>query len=219
MIQNKEIRFEVTNKCNAKCIMCPREKMSRPQGVLDMRLYIRVLDEAHSMGADVVSLENYGETFMDPLFFERAAYAKGKGMRVFTITNGSLFDKRCAEKSVYFTDKVRFSIYGTTKEVYESIHKGLTYETVVGNLEYLLELKKKMAAKTPKVEVYFLLMDQNAHQAEEFKKRWLGKADDIAIWKPHNWSDGRAYRQLDIDKKKVTCGRPGKGREKNGFPP
>lgn len=211
MIQNKEIRFEVTNKCNAKCIMCPREKMTRPQGVLDMRLYIRVLDEAHSMGAIVVSLENYGETFMDPLFFERAAYAKGKGMEVLTITNGSLFDRRAAEKSIYFLDKIRFSIYGTTKDVYESIHKGLKYETVVGNLEYLLELKKISGSKTPMVEVYFLSMDQNAHQAEEFKKKWLGKVDDIAIWKPHNWSDGRLYRQFDANKKKLTCGRPEKG--------
>lgn len=211
MIQNKEIRFEVTNKCNAKCIMCPREKMTRPQGILDMRLYLRVLDEAHSMGASVVSLENYGETFMDPLFFERAAYAKGKGMEVLTITNGSLFDRRAAEKSIYFLDKIRFSIYGTTKAVFESIHKGLKYETVVGNLEYLLELKKTLGSKTPRVEVYFLTMDQNAHQAEEFKKKWIEKVDDIAIWKPHNWSDGRLYRQLDADKKKLTCGRPEKG--------
>jgi len=210
-IQNKEIRFEVTNMCNAKCIMCPREKMTRPQGILDMRLYMRVLDEAHSMGASVVSLENYGETFMDPLFFERAAYAKGKEMEVFTITNGSLFDRRAAERSVYFVDKIRFSIYGTTKDVYENIHKGLKFETVVGNLEYLLELKKRLKSGKPKVEVYFLCMDQNLHQIEEFKKKWLGVADDIAIWKPHNWSDGRVYRQFEDDRKKVTCGRPAVG--------
>ena len=58
---NPEIRFEVTNICNAKCIMCPREKMKRPQGVLDMALYKRVLDEAVCAGANQVSLENYGE--------------------------------------------------------------------------------------------------------------------------------------------------------------
>lgn len=95
---------------------------------------------------------------------------RGKGMEVFTITNGSLFDKRAAERSIYLLDKVRFSIYGTTKEVYESIHKGLKYETVVGNLEHILGLKKKLNSSTPRIEVYFLSMDQNVHQIEEFKK-------------------------------------------------
>ena len=53
---NSEIRFEVTNACNARCVMCPREKMKRPQGVLDMGLYKRVLDEAYAAGADKVSI-------------------------------------------------------------------------------------------------------------------------------------------------------------------
>jgi len=56
MIQNKETRFEVTNKRNARCIMCPLEKMTRPQGILDMRLYKRVLDEACAMGVNVVRM-------------------------------------------------------------------------------------------------------------------------------------------------------------------
>ncbi len=210
-IQNKEIRFEVTNMCNANCVMCPREKMTRTQGILDMGLYIRTLDEACSMGATVVSLENFGETFMDPFFFERAAYAKGKGMKVLTITNGSLFNKRAAERSIYFIDKIRFSVYGTTKDVYEPIHRGLKYDTVIENVEYLLDLKKRSKSAAPKVEVYFLYMDQNKHQAEEFKKKWMGRVDDIAMWKPHNWSDGRSYRKTGEGRKKVTCGRPNKG--------
>jgi len=210
-IQNREIRFEVTNKCNARCIMCPREKMDRPQGVLDLALYKRVLDQACDMGADVVSLENYGETFMDPWFFERAAYAKAKKMQVYTITNGSLFTRDLADKAVLYLDKIRFSIYGTTKEIYEKIHKGLDFEIVTGNLEYLIQRKKGSGSRIPKIEVYFLMMEENKHQVEDFKKKWLGRADDISIWKPHNWSDGRGYRELCSGQKKVTCGRPSKG--------
>lgn len=210
-IQNREIRFEVTNLCNAKCIVCPREKMNRSQGILDMKLYMQVLDEAYKMGARVVSLENYGETFIDPLFFERAAYAKGKGMSVYTITNGSLFNETLADKSIYFLDKIRFSIYGTTKEVFEAIHKGLKFEDVISNIEYLIKEKPKNGNKMPKIEVYFLMIEENKHQVEEFKKVWLGRVDDIAIWMPHNWSDGRQFRKLDGNRKKVTCGRPLRG--------
>lgn len=210
-IQNREIRCEVTNMCNARCIMCPREKMTRPQGIMDMGLYMRVIDEARRMGATVATLENFGEPFLDPFFFERAAYAKGKGMSVFTVTNGSLFNKRLADKAVYLLDKIRFSIYGATKEVYESIHTGLDFDSVVSNVGYLAGEKKRLKAGSPKIEVYFVFMEENKHQVEDFKKMWLGVADDIAIWKPHNWGDGRRYREPAQRLRKTTCGRPERG--------
>lgn len=210
-LQNREIRFEVTNICNARCIMCPREKMTRPQGILDMALYRRVLDEARSMGADVVSLENYGETFIDPYFLERAIYAKNKKMQVYTISNGSLVSSELSDKLLPYLDKIRFSVYGTTKEVYEKIHKGLSFDTTVSNIEYLMHRKRMLRNKYPRIEVYFLLMDENRHQVEDFKKRWRGAVDDISIWMPHNWSDGRSYRRPEGGQKKITCGRPEKG--------
>ena len=178
---------------------------------MDMGLYMRVLDEAHGMGATVVTLENFGEPFLDPFFFERAAYAKGKGMSVFTVTNGSLFQKRLADKAVCLLDKIRFSVYGVTKEVYESIHLGLDFDSVVSNVRYLSDEKKRLKVSAPKIEVYFVLMEENKHQVEDFKKMWLGVADDIAIWKPHNWGDGRQYREPADKRRKTTCGRPERG--------
>jgi len=29
-----EVRYEVTNRCNATCIMCPRDKHDRAQGIM-----------------------------------------------------------------------------------------------------------------------------------------------------------------------------------------
>lgn len=210
-LQNREIRFEVTNRCNANCIMCPREKMTRSQGVLDMETYIRTLDEACELGATIVSLENFGETFMDPFFFERAAYARGKGMEVYTISNGSLLNKRLADRAIFFLDKIRFSVYGITKNVYESIHLGLKYDHVISNIEYLIEERNRRKSRVPKIEVYFLFMDENKHQIEDFKRKWMGCVDGIAIWKPHNWGDGRKYRVFEENENKETCGRPAMG--------
>jgi len=211
ILQNREIRFEVTNKCNARCIMCPREKMTRAQGILTLELYKKVLDEAHTMGANVVSLENYGETFIDPFFLERAMYAKSKRMQVYTITNGSLLTNELADKLLPYIDKIRFSVYGTTQEIYEKIHIGLRFDEVMSNIDYMIRKKKASNTNLPKIEIYFLLMEENKHQMESFKEKWLGVADDISIWKPHNWSDGRKYRELASEQKKITCGRPEKG--------
>ncbi len=206
---NTEIRFEVTNRCNASCIMCPREKMRRPQGVLDLGLYKRVLDEAAAYGADKVSLENFGETFLDPYIFDRAAYAKSKGMKVYTITNGSLLDEKRCESVVRYFDKIRISLYGMTKDVYESIHKGLSFDIAVANIDRLIAVRQKLGGDV-KIELYFLLMKENEHQMRAFLDKYEGKADAVSVWRPHNWSDGRAFRR-PLTTKKSSCKRPAIG--------
>jgi hypothetical protein len=41
---------------------------------------------------------------------------------------------------------------------------------------------------------------------DEIKNFWEPMVDWLEIWKPHNWTDGRKYR--NVVKKKTTCGRP-----------
>lgn len=210
-LTNPEIRLETTNRCNASCIMCPREKMTRPMGVLDMELFKRVVDEAVEAGATTVSLDHYGEPLMDPHFIERVKYAKKKGLLTFTVTNASLLNKELSEKLILAGfDKLRISMYGMTKEVFEKIHKGLDFDTVIGNIHSLLKARKALDRKNPRIEMCFLVLEENKDQVGLFRKEWEGVADDISIWKPHNWSDGRAFRKPD-PKKKKTCGRPDTG--------
>src|SRR3989338_2827339 len=179
-LKNSEIRFEVTNRCNYNCIMCPREKMSRPQGILDMTLYKRVLDEAVSFGATCVSLENYGEPFMDPFMAERIRYAKAKGLSVFSITNSSLLDEAKAEEIILAgLDKLRISMYGLTKEVYEKIHKGGDFDKVLNNVNGLFRKRRALGKRNPRIEMYFLVFRENKHQIEMFRERWGSIADDV----------------------------------------
>jgi hypothetical protein len=174
---------------------------------MDMDLYKRALDEAIAAGARQVSLENYGEPLMDPHIFERARYAKEKGLAVYTISNGSFLDEEKAREVIRWFDKIRFSMYGVTKETYEKVHRGLTFETVIGNIERLFAMRDACkTAKRLRIELYFLLMDENAHEMKAFLEKYERRADAVSMWKPHNWSDGRPYRTFFA--KKVSCGRP-----------
>ena len=208
-LKNPEIRFEVTNMCNARCIMCPREKMKRPQGILDIGLYKRILDEAVELGVSNVCLENFGETFLDPHIFERAKYAKAKGLSVYTVTNGSLLDdQRCIEILKYF-DKIRISMFGIRKDIFEKVHRGLSFETVKENVKRLFDMRKERKESRLKIEMYFLLLEENKQEVKDFLREYENIADAVSIWKPHNWGDGRRYRQTDG--KKMSCGRPFSG--------
>jgi radical SAM protein with 4Fe4S-binding SPASM domain len=100
-------------------------------------------------------------------------------------------------------NKIRISMYGVSKATYESVHKGLQFETVYNNLEYLLNNKGNC-----RVEVYFLQLWENDHETEQFIRRYASRAY-IWVWRPHNWIDGRTYR--DITGPKKSCGRPQTG--------
>ena len=39
------IYLETTNVCNAHCIMCPHDKMQRPRGHMDERLFRKIIDQ------------------------------------------------------------------------------------------------------------------------------------------------------------------------------
>lgn len=209
MLTNSEIRIEPTNTCNAKCTFCPREKMGRRQGIMDMDFYKRIIDEAVEAGAQQVSLENYGETFLDPHIFDRAEYAKSKGMETLTITNASLLNEEKNRRILDLFDVIRISMYGMTKDVYEKIHVLLNFETVRDNTDHLLALRKKMKDSKTEVQMYFLLLEENKHELDSWLEKYEPLAASVAVWKPHNWGDGRTYRKPSG--KKTSCNRPQTG--------
>ena len=70
------VQIEATNICNAKCTFCPRDDMKRRQGIMDMALYRKVVDECAALGIGHVRMHNYGEAFVDKRLPEKITYAK-----------------------------------------------------------------------------------------------------------------------------------------------
>ena len=73
---NKEITIEVTNKCGAKCIMCPREKMKQNLEVMPFDVYKKTVDDAFSCGVELIDLCGYGDVFLDRNLMEKVKYTK-----------------------------------------------------------------------------------------------------------------------------------------------
>jgi radical SAM protein with 4Fe4S-binding SPASM domain len=181
--------------------MCPREKLTRPIGVMDMKLYKKIIDQSVDAGASRVSIENYGEPFLDPTIYEKAEYARSRGLFTHTITNGSLITPlRVAE----CFDAVRISKYGMTKKTYETIHRGLNFEIVNHNVNELFRVNYKTM-----IFMYWLMLPENRHETIWFISAYEGKASGISIWRPHNWGNAKSYRKTSGHK--VSCGRPVNG--------
>src|SRR3954454_11939459 len=74
------VQIESTNLCNAKCVFCPRDDMHRQQGVMDMALFRKIVDECVTLGVTHVRVHNYGEPFLDRQLVAKVRYAKEKGI-------------------------------------------------------------------------------------------------------------------------------------------
>ncbi len=214
-LRHPEVRYEVTDHCNAECIMCPRDihKFGRPHGIMNMDQYRRSVDEVVGLGCKQVVLTGFGEPLVDKTVEKKVEYAHSKGLRSYIISNASLLTRERARRLIAAgLDELRISYYGMRKETYERVMVGLNFDTTMKNLADFLELREEMGSKRPRLELSWLVLPENEEDTEYFQEYWEPRADAIEIWKPHNFGDGRDYRQRYDDLNvKTTCGRPENG--------
>lgn len=214
-LRHPEVRYEVTDHCNAECIMCPRDlhKLGRPHGIMDLEKYKKSIDEVVDLGCRQVVLTGFGEPMVDKTLEKKVQYAKGKGLRTYIISNGSLLTRQRAVRLIEAgLDELRLSYYGMRKESYERVMVGLNYEVTMSNLLGFLEARNQKGSKKPRLEINWLVLPENQEDTDSFRKFWEPRADAIEIWKPHNFGDGRSYRQrYEEAAMKNTCGRPENG--------
>ncbi|MHB9155117.1 MAG: radical SAM protein [Endomicrobiales bacterium] len=157
----RSLTFTLTNQCNLRCLMCETRKT--PWNLPD-----RVRKE-------VITLFPYiervmwqgGEAFLYEGFEELLDEASKYPIRQVLATNGMLITDAMAEKLVKYNVELTFSIDGATKEVYEHIRPGATFEKVLGRVNLVNELR---AEHNPgmRTRLNVLVMRANYRQIEEF---------------------------------------------------
>ena len=214
-LRHTEVRYEVTDHCNAECIMCPREihKLGRPHGVMSTERFKASIDEVVELGCKQIVLTGFGEPLVDKQLEKKIEYAKSKGLNTYIISNASLLTKKRAESIIKAgLDELRVSFYGMQTHTYNKVMVGLEFDVTMQNLADFLELREQIGNKKPRLELNWLVLPENEEDTEAFKEYWGAKADAIEVWKPHNFGDGRSYRErYDDAAMKTTCGRPENG--------
>jgi len=183
------VQIESTNLCNAKCVFCPRDEMHRRQGVMDMDLFKKVVDECVTLGITHVRVHNYGEPFLDKQLVEKVRYAKERGIaEVGMISNGSLITEDIAQGMIDAgLDAINISVDASGKEVFESTRLNLDYDVVINNIETLVRLRKASGRVRPKLILSFVRQN-NSVDEQQFIEHWRKIADKVHITDLHNWA-------------------------------
>ena len=118
----KWIAWEITRRCNLKCVHCRSSSELEAQGHPDFSFEEakRVLDDMSSYASPVVVLSG-GEPLLRPDVFDIAQYGSGKGLRMCLATNGTLVTEDICKKIKESDIKmVSLSLDGSTAEIHDN---------------------------------------------------------------------------------------------------
>jgi len=157
------LQVEPTNLCNLKCPLCPvTEGLRRPKGHMELDLFKKFIDEVGDF-AFLIILWDWGEPFLNPAVYEMISYAKRKGIKLVSSTNGHIFAKAEQAENLVNSglDSLIFAVDGITQDTYEGYRKSGDLDTLIQGIRNVVEAKRSLESKTPLVNFRFIPMRHN----------------------------------------------------------
>ena len=129
---------ELSSNCNVHCLMCPRRELKRTSSLMEKGLMYRLADWFPSQAK--VMLAGLGEPILHPKIFEFLFALKKRGIETGITTNGLLLSPEVVSKLIEsHVDLIQISFHATSKEQYNKIVKGGSFNKLMNNLSYLSE--------------------------------------------------------------------------------
>lgn len=209
---NNEIRFEVSTKCNYNCVICPRATFKRQLEIMPTGKFKSLLDKILSETSqyDTLTFSGFGEPLLDSTLEEKIKYARSKNLDVLILTNASLLSiERFKKLDALGVKSIRVSFYGASTQTYANVHRPPNKDMFTAVRDNLVEISR-IKKNTGLLFTYNIINNVNDKEVDDWINFWEPKVDLVEVWRPHNWVDGKNYRQVQNEKLK-TCGRPWKG--------
>src|SRR5689334_13490947 len=175
------VQIEPVGQCNLRCQMCPIQFRRDgppygPPAFMKFETFTRIIDELP--GLRELHLQGLGEPMMHPRFADMVAYAVRKNVRVTTNSNLTLLNPARAERCVTSgLDCIHVSIDGATPQTYERIRVRARLERVLHNVELVLDARRRLESRRPRLRMVVVIMRQNLHELPDLVR--LAKRYDM----------------------------------------
>lgn len=140
------LRFEVTNQCNLKCIMCGQLQMKREKGIMSREVFKKVITQVPDYSLNQLSFFSIGESLLCPDIYYFIESSVTKSNTIMLSTNGMLLDKEEKIKKLLECglNHLRFSIDGYSQESYEAVRKNGKFNVLMKNIAKVRKLRDKL---------------------------------------------------------------------------
>ena len=181
------LTMEISSACQLRCPLCPigTDSLTRKAQSMTMETYKAVVDDVGN-ALYHINLNGMGEPTLNKNIEEMIKYAKKKNIYVDLYSNFQLQDQKMIEGLITSKlDAVLIAVEGATKESYEKYRIGGKFETILENIRYLVETRKRLKSVTPEINVQFINFDYNHSELNQMKElvRNLG-ADNLYVKRP-----------------------------------
>ncbi len=177
----RNLYLETSVSCNARCITCPSQYLSRPDMSLETALDL--LAQCEGRRVDELHPFQYADPLVWPhlLPFLRAVRQVLPDTRIVIYTNAALLTPEIAAALIELpVHSITFSIDGATRATYEVHRRGLDFGVVVANaLLFLHENERR--GRPVRTRAHFTFTRLNEAERGAFARFWTGKVDEVTF--------------------------------------
>lgn len=184
----ERITVEITNRCNLRCFMCPRNTIDMKLGDMELEIFKKIIDEASRFLPVCLVPFFRGESLLHPQFIEMVTFAKTKGLKPIQMATNAYFLSSEISRSILDleVDFISFSVDVNQPEIYRKIRKNSDFERVFSNILYFLEERKKRNLILPEIQVSAVKTEENSPFMRDFVRFWEDKVDRVRIYYEHS---------------------------------
>ena len=162
------LEVEVTQKCDLRCVMCEHTYWDEADEELSYDNLVKIIDQFPNL--KWVGINALGDPFTNKDFFKMLKYADDRNIIQELYTMAATIDKEQITQLLDLKGLVflKFSLDAATRETYEKIRVGASFDKVIENIKEVDRQKKLRGRYFPELQFHFIIMKQNIHEAEQF---------------------------------------------------
>lgn len=166
------LQIEPTNFCNLACPLCPagRNEMGRERRHMTLEEFKSIVDDLENYLLFLI-MWSWGEPFMNPNLPAMIRYAKEKGIKTVTSTNGQFFTDESYLKDLLTSGLTTLivAIDSLYEDNYGAYRKKGSLNKALGGLRRAVELKRELGSETH-INMRMVVMKQNEHELDSLRR-------------------------------------------------
>ncbi len=157
------IEIEPTTRCHLKCVICEHTYWNNPPKDLTFEEFKQIVSQFPRL--KWVGTTGIGSSFLNLDFIKMLEYLKEKGVYIEFFDTFDLISKDISNKLIdLMIDKIWVSFDAATKETYEKIRAGASFDKTLNNVKNILLLKKERKTLFPEIWFHYIINKYNMEE-------------------------------------------------------